>query len=213
MLTSTGRSHVTTSSGWNIHDRKKRTGCPHLNGKTHLKQRRKPMKISVIKIKESTTVDGPGLRTSVYCAGCTNACPGCHNPQTWDINAGTMMDVEDIMTTIVAEDFCNVTFTGGDPMYQAKGFAELARRIKSETAKNIWCYTGYTFEACLADKNKLSLLELVDVLVDGRYIQSLRNTDLLFRGSENQRIIDVQKSLRSGHVVLHDPSQGLLPEI
>lgn len=171
------------------------------------------MKISVIKIKESTTVDGPGLRTSIYCAGCVNACPGCHNPQTWDINAGSMMEIDDIMGKIMAEDFCDVTFTGGDPMFQALGFAELARRIKSETGKNIWCYTGYTFEECMADEKRRDLLELVDVLVDGRFDLSLRNTELLFKGSENQRIIDVQASLKSGEIVLFDPAKGLLPEI
>lgn len=171
------------------------------------------MKISVIKIKESTTVDGPGLRTSIYCAGCANACPGCHNPQTWDINAGTMMDIDEIMSKIEAEDFCDVTFTGGDPMFQAKGFAELAKRIKNTTNKNIWCYTGYTFEECLANTERRELLKLVDILVDGRFDLSLRNTDLLFKGSENQRIIDVQASLGCGKVILYDPSEGLLPEI
>lgn len=166
-----------------------------------------------MKIKESTTVDGPGLRTSIYCAGCVNSCPGCHNPQTWDVNAGTPMEVDDIMAKIVAEDFCNVTFSGGDPMYQAEGFTELARRIKSETEKNIWCYTGYTFEECLADDKKRTLLEFIDVLVDGRFVLAMRNTDLLFKGSTNQRIIDVQASLKSGEVVIHDPSAGLLPDV
>ena len=169
--------------------------------------------LSIMKIKESTTVDGPGLRTSIYCAGCVNACPGCHNPQTWDIKAGTEMSIDEIMQKIVAEDFCNVTFTGGDPMYQALGFAELASRIKSETSKNIWCYTGYTYEECLADKDKTQLLALIDVLVDGRFVMGLRNTDLLFRGSANQRIIDVRKSMECGDVVLLDPSRGLLPEL
>lgn len=169
--------------------------------------------ISIMKIKESTTVDGPGLRTSIYCAGCINACPGCHNPQTWDINAGKRMGIEEILQKIKDEDFCNVTFTGGDPMYQAKEFAELAERIKSETGKNIWCYTGYTFEECLADEAKKSLLELIDVLVDGRFKIELRNTELLFKGSSNQRIIDVQKSLASRNIILFDPEKGLKPEI
>lgn len=169
--------------------------------------------ISIMKIKESTTVDGPGLRTSIYCAGCINACPGCHNPQTWDINAGKRMGIDEILQKIKDEDFCNVTFTGGDPMYQAKEFAELAERIKSETGKNIWCYTGYTFEECLADEAKKSLLELIDVLVDGRFKIELRNTELLFKGSSNQRIIDVQKSLASRNIILFDPEKGLKPEI
>lgn len=170
-------------------------------------------KISVLKIVESTTVDGPGLRTSVYCSGCVNACPGCHNPQSWDIKNGTLMSIDEIMGKIVAEDFCNVTFTGGDPMYQAAAFAELAKRIKSETNKDIWCYTGYTFEECLADDAKRSLLEQVDTLVDGRFVLALRDTDLLFRGSSNQRILDVKASLKAGEAVAAHPEEGLFPTI
>lgn len=158
-------------------------------------------KISILKIVESTTVDGPGLRTSIYCAGCPNACQGCHNPQSWDINSGEMMEVEDILEAIKDEDMCDVTFSGGDPMFQAEGFAELASRIKSETQKSIWCYTGFTYEAILRDERKLQLLKKVDVLVDGPYIESERDTELLFRGSRNQRIIDVKKSLESDKIV------------
>lgn len=169
--------------------------------------------IRVMQIKESTTVDGPGLRTAIYCAGCVNACPGCQNPQTWDINAGKPMSIDQIMATIIAEDFCNVTFSGGDPMLQAKAFAELARRVKAETNKNIWCYTGYTYEECLADEDKCSLLKFIDVLVDGRFVKELRSEELLFRGSSNQRIIDVPKSLVSGSIILHDPTVGLMIDI
>lgn len=160
-------------------------------------------KISLLKIVESTTVDGPGLRTSVYCAGCVNKCPGCHNPQSWDINHGTMTDIEDILVSIKDDDeFCNVTFTGGDPMYQAKAFAELARRIKQETNKNIWCYSGYTIEEIMLDADKRELLSCVDVLVDGRFMQDLRDESLIFKGSRNQRIIDVQATLKKGEIVL-----------
>lgn len=160
-------------------------------------------KISLLKIVESTTVDGPGLRTSVYCAGCINKCPGCHNPQSWDINNGTMTDVREIFNQIIADDdFCNVTFTGGDPMYQPQAFAELARIIKNETNKNIWCYSGYTFEQIIADDAKRELLNEIDVLVDGRFEQTLRDESLIFKGSSNQRIIDVKASLKEGKVVL-----------
>ncbi len=169
--------------------------------------------ISVKAIKESTTVDGPGLRTSVYCAGCVNACPGCHNPHTWDINSGQRMTIDEIMAKILAEDFCNVTFSGGDPMYQAAAFAELAKRIKSETGKNIWCYTGYTFEKCLSDPDKRKLLESIDVLVDGPFIIAKKEEGLLFRGSSNQRIIDVAQSLAKGDVVTIDPWNNLKPII
>ena len=159
--------------------------------------------ISVIKIMEDTTVDGPGFRTTVYAAGCPNACPGCHNPQSWDIRAGRMMTTEDIMQVIRADEFADVTFSGGDPMFQPEGFAELARAVKRETGKNIWCYTGYTFEALRRNHSQAELLQYIDVLVDGPYVEAQRDTDLCFRGSRNQRLVDVQASLREDRVVLY----------
>ena len=152
--------------------------------------------ISVIKIVEDTTVDGPGFRTTVYAAGCPNACPGCHNPQSWDIESGTLMTTEEIMQVIRADEFADVTFSGG-------GFAELAEAVKRETGKNIWCYTGYKFERLRHDRRQAELLQYIDVLVDGPYVESLRDRDVLFRGSRNQRLIDVQASLREGEVVLY----------
>ncbi|MGM9709520.1 MAG: anaerobic ribonucleoside-triphosphate reductase activating protein [Prevotella sp.] len=152
--------------------------------------------IRVLDIIEDTMVDGTGLRTSIYCAGCAHHCPGCHNPQSWDFGGGRMMSTDQIMDVIKADPFADVTFSGGDPMYQADGFAELAEAIKRDTNKAIWCYTGFTFEELLADVTKHKLLNLIDVLVDGPFIQSLRNPDLPFRGSSNQRIIDVRKSMK-----------------
>ncbi len=158
--------------------------------------------LRILSILEDTMVDGPGFRTSIYCAGCHHACPGCHNPQSWDPQGGKETTVEEIMSIIEADPFANVTFTGGDPMYQAKDFALLAQAIRQRTRKTIWCYTGFTFEQCLADNHRRQLLELVDVLVDGPFIQAQRNPDLRFRGSENQRIIDVKASLREGRTVI-----------
>lgn len=159
--------------------------------------------ISVIKIVEDTTVDGPGFRTTVYAAGCPNACPGCHNPQSWNIGAGHMMSTEDIMEVIRADEFADVTFSGGDPMFQPEGFADLAKAIKNETGKNIWCYTGYKFENLQRNRRQAELLQWIDVLVDGPYIESQRDRDALFRSSRNQRLIDVQASLRDAKVVLY----------
>lgn len=153
--------------------------------------------ISVLSIVHDTTVDGPGFRTSIYCAGCPNACPGCHNPQSWDIANGHWMTTADIMKELRNDPFANVTFTGGDPMFQPEGFCELADAIKSELGKSIWCFSGFTFEQIYRDKQKRSLLERIDVLVDGPFVQKLRDPDLLFRGSSNQRIIDVRKTLVS----------------
>ena len=157
--------------------------------------------ISVLDIVHDTMVDGPGFRTSVYCAGCSHACPGCHNPQSWDMEAGHRLSTDDIMREIISDPFANVTFTGGDPMFQAVGFLDLAKAIRRETDKNIWCFTGFRFEQLVAKAEQRALLEHVDVLMDGPFILSLRNPDLLFRGSSNQRAILVGEALRQGRVV------------
>lgn len=157
--------------------------------------------ISILSIIHDTMVDGPGFRTSIYCAGCPNACPGCHNPQSWDINNGTMTSTGELMKEIMSDPFANVTFTGGDPMFQAEGFAELAHAIKQMSGKNIWCYTGFRFENLLCNPAQRHLLELIDVLVDGPFVKALHDPDLFFRGSSNQRIINVQRSLKEGKVV------------
>ena len=102
--------------------------------------------LSILDILEDTTADGPGFRTSIYAAGCPNACPGCHNPESWDIRHGRRMSTEEILEKVLDDPFADVTFSGGDPMFQPEGFAELARAIKEKSDKNIWCYTGYTFE-------------------------------------------------------------------
>ncbi|BCS84341.1 anaerobic ribonucleoside-triphosphate reductase-activating protein [Prevotella herbatica] len=160
--------------------------------------------ISILDIVHDTMVDGPGFRTSIYCAGCPNACVGCHNPQSWDVNNGKMMTTKEIMDVIKEDPFANVTFSGGDPMFQPVGFAELADVIRIETSKTIWCFTGFKFETLIKNHAQKSLLEKIDVLVDGPFVQKLRDTDLIFRGSSNQRIIDVKASLKNGEVVLLD---------
>ena len=147
--------------------------------------------LSIIDIIEDTTVDGPGFRTAIYAAGCPNACPGCHNPESWDIKKGKQISTEEILTKVLADDFANVTFSGGDPMFQPEGFTKLAQAIKEKSRKNIWCYTGYTLEECLAYPARRECLRWIDTLVDGRYVEALRDLSLDFRGSSNQRIIDV----------------------
>jgi anaerobic ribonucleoside-triphosphate reductase activating protein len=114
------------------------------------------------------------------------------------------MSTAELMRIIMADPFANVTFSGGDPMYQAAGFAELARAIHQQTNKDIWCFTGFTFES-LIQEDQRELLENIDVLVDGPFIERLKDPDLLFRGSSNQRIINVPASLYEGHVVLWKP--------
>lgn len=157
--------------------------------------------ISILNIIHDTMVDGPGFRTSIYCAGCPNACKGCHNPQSWDINNGRMMTTEEIMEEIMSDPFANVTFSGGDPMFQPEGFAELAQAIRDDSDKTIWCYTGFRFEQLFKNPKQRALLQLIDVLVDSPFVEALRDPDLFFRGSSNQRIINVQRSLCEGRVV------------
>lgn len=113
------------------------------------------------------------------------------------------MTTEEIMRIVEADPYTRgVTFTGGDPMYQPEGFAELARAIRSRTPqKDIWCYTGFLFEQLMNNPRQKALLEVVDVLVDGPFVKQLRDETLLFRGSRNQRLIDVRKSLESGCTV------------
>ena len=160
--------------------------------------------ISILEIVEDTTVDGPGFRTSVYSSGCPHHCPGCHNPQSWSIDNGHPVEVEDILKVILDDPFADVTFSGGDPMFQPQGFTALAKAIKQKSNKNIWCYTGYLFEELLENPQQRALLEQVDVLVDGHFIEALKNEFLPFRGSSNQRIINVPASLAKGEVVVMD---------
>ena len=165
--------------------------------------------LSILNIIEDTTVDGPGFRTAIYAAGCPNACPGCHNPESWDINRGQWMSTQEILEKVVADEFADVTFSGGDPMFQPEGFAELASAIKEQTGKNIWCYTGFTFERLLSNPKQAELLKYIDVLVDGKFDHKLKDADLCFRGSSNQRLIDVQASLVQQKVVVYDYEKTL----
>jgi anaerobic ribonucleoside-triphosphate reductase activating protein len=161
-------------------------------------------KISIADIIYDTTVDGPGFRTSIYAAGCIHKCLECHNPESWDIHKGRYYAVDELVDLITLSEFSNVTFTGGDPLIQVKEFTELAKKIKASTQKNIWCYTGFTFEQIHKSKKLSQILPFIDVLVDGKYIHTLYDDNLRFRGSSNQRIIDVQKTLLHKNVVIRE---------
>lgn len=158
-------------------------------------------KLSIIDVVYDTTVDGPGFRTAIYASGCSHRCPGCHNPESWDVAKGASYTVDGLLTVIQEDEFSNVTFSGGDPLFQVEGFTELARRIKAETGKTIWCYTGFTFEQVIRSAKLSQILPFIDVLVDGRYVESLRDLDLPFRGSSNQRLIDVQATLKNNRII------------
>lgn len=153
----------------------------------------------IVDIIDGTSVDGPGFRTSIYFAGCDHACPGCHNPSTWPFDSGRDMDVDEVMARIVENDF-DVTFSGGDPLYQASDLLPLAKAIR-RAGKSIWIYTGFHFEQAVTNPDMLKLIKLAEVVVDGPFVESLLDYELLFRGSSNQRLIDVERSLSAGQVV------------
>lgn len=145
------------------------------------------MLYNVLDIIRGTTVDGPGFRTAIYFAGCHHRCPGCHNPQSWDFNGGTEMSLSELMAIIEDEDF-DVTLTGGDPLYKSESIAVLAKKIQ-ESGHKVWLYTGFTIEEILSSPSLSMPLPYIDTIVEGPFIQSLRDPDLPFRGSSNQRII------------------------
>ena len=153
-------------------------------------------------IVEDSIVDGPGIRTTVFGQGCPHHCEGCQNPETWEFGCGTPMAVERIVEIVKANRLCRgVTFSGGEPFAQAAGFAKLAKRLKAE-GYEVASYSGYTFEQLLkGNAAQRELLESIDVLIDGPFLLAERSLEVAFRGSRNQRIIDVKKSLPLGSPV------------
>ena len=155
-------------------------------------------------LQEDSIVDGEGIRTVIWTQGCSHNCPNCHNPNTHDFKAGKEFLVDEINKKLDDLEFQDgITFSGGDPMFQAKACALIAKHAK-EIGLNVWCYTGFTFEELLelANKNSsiLDFLENIDVLIDGKFVYELKSLDLKYRGSKNQRIIDVQKSLKDNKI-------------
>ncbi|MGL5730340.1 MAG: anaerobic ribonucleoside-triphosphate reductase activating protein [Bacteroidales bacterium] len=157
--------------------------------------------IRLLRIVEDTVVDGPGFRTAVYGSGCSHRCKGCHNPHSWELNNGVVYAIRDVADQLLANPVSDVTFTGGDPFYQAEAFTQLAELIKKRSNKKIWCYTGYCFEEIATVPQYRHLLSYIDVLVDGPFQQEQHEPGLLFRGSRNQRLIDVRLSLAQNKTV------------
>ncbi len=148
-------------------------------------------------ILSDSIVDGPGIRTTVFCQGCPHHCPGCQNPETWDFSGGTEVSEEQIVAIVKKNPLCRgVTFSGGEPFAQAEGYTRLGRLLKKE-GYEVAAYTGYTFEQLMdGTPAQRELLQTVDVLIDGPYLEQERSLELVFRGSRNQRILDVPQSLR-----------------
>lgn len=156
-------------------------------------------------VRESI-VDGPGLRFTVFCQGCPHGCPGCHNPATHQFQGGYDCEISKIVDAVDANPLLDgVTFSGGEPFCQPEAFDNLATELKKRNL-NIVAYTGYTYEELTAMKSEAvnSLLEKVDLLIDGKYVEKERDLTLLFRGSRNQRVIDMNKTREAGIMTLSE---------
>ena len=156
-------------------------------------------------ITDDSIVDGPGIRLTLFVQGCPHNCEGCHNPQTHDFSAGVDMTVDEIMDRINANPLLDgVTFSGGEPFCQAEALSELGQMVRKK-GLNVVTYSGYTYEYLKknsdSENNFGKLLDVSDYLVDGPFIQAQKDMLLKFRGSRNQRIIDVKKSEESGSAV------------
>lgn len=152
---------------------------------------------------DESIVDGPGIRFVIFTQGCPHHCPGCHNPQTHDFAGGQEVKISRLLADVQADPLIGgVTLSGGEPFCQPKPLAELARVLRLG-GKHIMTYTGYTWEQLLEmdDPDVLALLRQCDVLVDGPFVQEQRDLSLRFRGSRNQRLLDVPKSLAAGQPV------------
>ena len=161
-------------------------------------------------IKKCDIANGPGVRVSLFVSGCRNHCPGCFNKETWDFCYGKPFTTEtkDHIMELLKPDYIEgFSLLGGEP-FEPENQEELVRLLKeikeNYPKKNIWCYTGYTFETLLRNPLQAKLLQYIDVLVDGKFKQELRDESLCFRGSKNQRLIDVQASLQSEEVVTYN---------
>lgn len=158
----------------------------------------------------ASITDGPGFRYAIFVQGCSHHCPGCHNPHTHDPNGGELRDTAELIEAMSKDPMISgVTLSGGEPFEQAEALLPIARAAK-EKGMELAAYSGYLYEDLLADNGaRRALLELCDVLIDGPYIDAKRNLDIRFKGSENQRIIDVPASMAAGAVVLKEDGRWI----
>lgn len=163
------------------------------------------MDIRIAGTVSESIVDGIGFRYTVFVQGCPHGCAGCHNPQTHDFGGGRVTDTDELFNECIQDPLNKgVTFSGGEPFCHAEPLYILGERFK-ERGMSLWCYSGWTFEELLKKAERepfvKKLLSIVDVLVDGRFIEEQKSLALEFRGSKNQRLIDVQKSIEQGSAV------------
>lgn len=166
-------------------------------------------------LKKFDIANGPGVRVSLFVSGCRHRCKNCFNSEAWDFSYGKPFDKaaeDEVIISLGKEGITGFSLLGGEPFEpeNQQGVFNILQRIKSETGKNVWCYTGFDFEKQLlagtvGDKELVKkILSNIDVLVDGKFVEELKNPALIFRGSSNQRIIDVKKSLEAGRAIWLD---------
>lgn len=161
------------------------------------------MGIQVAGIEKESIVDGEGIRLVIFFQGCHHHCDGCHNPETWSMLDGQYMDYDEIEKLMDENSLLTgITLSGGEPFLQPVGVKELSKKAH-ERGLTVWCYTGFTWEE-LVESHAYPFMQDIDVIVDGRFERDKRSLDLLFMGSLNQRLIDVQKSLQCGEIVLYN---------
>ncbi len=160
------------------------------------------MNLKIAGIVEESVVDGPGLRFVVFAQGCKRHCPGCHNPHTHDYSAGQSIDTQTLIEMMQGNPLLDgLSLSGGEPFDQPEAFAELAD-MAHRCGYSVMAWSGYTFEELVASKTQRRLLEAVDVLVDGPFVIAQRSLSLLWRGSSNQRVIDVKQSLTNNKLTI-----------
>lgn len=157
--------------------------------------------IRIQDISYSSSVDGEGFRDVLFVNYCPHHCPGCHNPETWDEEKGTWETIDQVYNRLMKSSITDVTFSGGEPFCQSETLYILGNRL-IEAGKTIWIYSGYLYEDIIKDENRKRLLSICDVLVDGHFIENLKEENLRFKGSTNQRIIDIKKSINMSEFVL-----------
>ena len=165
------------------------------------------MEIRIFGLADDSIVDGPGVRYTVFVQGCPHHCLGCHNPASHDFAGGTLMDTDGIIRKIGENPLLDgVTLSGGEPMCQPEACRAIADAAHAKHL-NVWCYTGFTLDALLMENDpaRMALLHGIDVLVDGRFVQEQKSLSLLYRGSSNQRLIDVPKTLAAGEITIWTP--------
>lgn len=170
-----------------------------------MKKEEKTRTARIAGVVKHSSVDGPGVRFTVFFQGCPHHCPGCHNPETWDPAGGEEIEIEDLIGRILKTRYLDgVTFSGGDPLAQPEAVIAAADAARQK-GLSVWCYTGWTLEQILegkAGERALEALSHIDVLVDGPFRLELLSKECIYRGSSNQRLIDVPASLAAGEAVV-----------